>query len=158
MHWQQGSSRRVRRILASYLSPSSTYPLLIEKIGPPLIILVSDFQRLLGEHPQIHPRIFTVFRAIQKKPKILGLEFAIALDCIGLQVVVAGHFPFRFVSLVSGSSLFSLVFVNGSSVSLSETLVFVQFSVGNFVKPQLLHTNSVFHVRPLKIVVGKNRI
>jgi hypothetical protein len=26
---------------------------LTEKIGPPLIILVSDFQRLLGEHPSI---------------------------------------------------------------------------------------------------------
>jgi hypothetical protein len=26
-----------------------------EKIGPPHIILVSDFHGLLGDHPQIHP-------------------------------------------------------------------------------------------------------
>jgi hypothetical protein len=42
---------------------------LAEKIGTPLIILVSNFQCLLGEHPQIHPRSFVfVFCPIQKNP------------------------------------------------------------------------------------------
>ena len=95
---------------ASYLPSSSIYPPLTEKIGPPLIILVSDFQHLLGENPQIHPRRFAVFCPIQKKPKILGLEFVIALDYIGLQVVVAGRFPFCFVFLVSESVQFFVSF------------------------------------------------
>ena len=117
------SLRRSGHPLSSWYQSSSVYSVSIHKSIPVDLLF------------------FVLYR---KAKKILGLEFAIALDCIGLQVVVAGRFPFRFVSLVSGSSLFSLVFV--------------QFSVGNFVKPQLLHTNFVFHVRPLKIVVGKNRI
>lgn len=78
LHWQRGNSRRVRRILASYLPPSSIYPPLTEKIGPPLIILVSDFQRLLGEHPHIHPIDLLFFFVLYRKSQTK--IFAIALD------------------------------------------------------------------------------
>jgi hypothetical protein len=37
------------------------------KIGPPHIILVSDFYGLLGEHPQIHPRNSFLFLVVSKK-------------------------------------------------------------------------------------------
>jgi hypothetical protein len=41
-----------------------------EKIGPPHIILVSDFHGFLGEHPQIHPcNSFLVSVISRKKPK-----------------------------------------------------------------------------------------
>jgi hypothetical protein len=38
-----------------------------EKIGPPHIILVSDFHGLLGEHPQIHPRNSFLFSSYLEK-------------------------------------------------------------------------------------------
>ena len=63
---EQPESSRASRELSTH--PSTIHHRLTKKIGQPLIILVSDFQRLLGEHPQIHPRRFTVFRPIQKKP------------------------------------------------------------------------------------------
>jgi hypothetical protein len=51
-----------------------------EKIGPPHIILVSDFHGLLGEHPQIHPCNSFLFSVLSRKSqKKLGfLVFAIA--------------------------------------------------------------------------------
>jgi hypothetical protein len=39
------------------------------KIGPPHIILVSDFYGLLGEHPQIHPRNSFFFQSYPEKAK-----------------------------------------------------------------------------------------
>jgi hypothetical protein len=53
---------------------------LAEKIGIPLIILVSDFHGLLGEHPQIHLHNLFLFSVLsRKKPKkIRVLSFAIA--------------------------------------------------------------------------------
>jgi hypothetical protein len=49
-----------------------------EKIGPPHIILVSEFHGLLSEHPQIHPHSSFVFSPIQKKPKKIRVRsFAI---------------------------------------------------------------------------------
>jgi hypothetical protein len=38
-----------------------------EKIGPPHIILVSDFPGLLGEHPQIHPCTSSLFSILSRK-------------------------------------------------------------------------------------------
>jgi hypothetical protein len=51
-----------------------------EKIGPPHIILVSDFHGLLGEHPQIHPHNSFLFSVLSRKSlkKIRVLSFAIA--------------------------------------------------------------------------------
>jgi hypothetical protein len=40
-----------------------------EKIGPPHIILESDFHGLLGEHPQFHPTICFCFQSYPEKPK-----------------------------------------------------------------------------------------
>jgi hypothetical protein len=56
------------------------YTMLTEKIGTPLIILVSDFHYLLGEHPQIHPRNSFLFSVLSRKSlkKIRVLSFAIA--------------------------------------------------------------------------------
>jgi hypothetical protein len=38
-----------------------------EKIGPPHIILVSDFHGLLGEHPQIYPCNSSLFSILSRK-------------------------------------------------------------------------------------------
>jgi hypothetical protein len=38
-----------------------------EKIGPPHIILVSDFHGFLGEHPQIHPHNSFLFSVLSRK-------------------------------------------------------------------------------------------
>jgi hypothetical protein len=43
------------------------YIALAEKIGTPLIILVSDFHSLLGAHPQIHPRNSFLFSSYIEK-------------------------------------------------------------------------------------------
>jgi hypothetical protein len=40
-----------------------------EKIGPPHIILLSDFHGLLGEHPQIHPCNSFCFQSYPEKAK-----------------------------------------------------------------------------------------
>jgi hypothetical protein len=51
-----------------------------EKIGQPLIILVSDSSVFLGEHPQFHPFRFVVIFVLYRKShkKIRVLSFAIA--------------------------------------------------------------------------------
>jgi hypothetical protein len=52
------------------------------------------FQRLLGEHPQIHPHRF-VFLVLSRKShtkKFRVLSFCHSLDCIEIFVLVAGHF------------------------------------------------------------------
>ena len=51
-----------------------------------------------------------LFFVLYRKAKNTRSRVAIALDCLGLQVVVAGPFPFCVVSLVSESVQFSLVF------------------------------------------------
>jgi hypothetical protein len=48
-----------------------------EKIEPPHIILVSDFQGLLDEHPQIHPHNLFLFSVLSRKAlKKLGFLVA----------------------------------------------------------------------------------
>jgi hypothetical protein len=67
LHWQRGNSRRVREHPRVIYIIHQFHHRLTEKIGPPLIILVSDFQRLLGEHPQIHPRSLDLFSSYTEK-------------------------------------------------------------------------------------------
>ena len=73
------------------LSISSIHPLqrhLTEKIGPTLIILVSDSQ--VYSVRSFHPFSLSDFIPIQKKPtKILVLDIAIALDQPNLHLLVA---------------------------------------------------------------------
>jgi hypothetical protein len=51
-----------------------------EKIGPPHIILVSDFHGLLSEYPQIHPHNSFLFSVLSRKSlkTFRVLSFAIA--------------------------------------------------------------------------------
>ena len=89
LHWQQGSSRRVREHLASYLhihQPSIIGSL--RRSGHPL----SSWYQISSVasvriHP-IHPLDWFCFRPIQKKPykNIRVSKFCHSLDCIGVFV------------------------------------------------------------------------
>jgi hypothetical protein len=83
-----------RRVLGDtrviFITIIAIYIALAEKIRTPLIILVSDFHGLLGEHPQFHPRNSFFFSILSKKShtKKLGfLVFCHSLDCIELFLV-----------------------------------------------------------------------
>ena len=94
LHWQRGSDGEFDGFLRVIFHQSSIYPQLTEKIGPPPIILVSDFQSLLGEHPQSIPVVYCFSSYTEKAKKKLGLDFALALDYFGLQVLVLVVFLF----------------------------------------------------------------
>lgn len=57
---------------------SSIHNELNKKIGPPLIILVSDFQRVLGERIPSH-RLVLFSSDTERPKKILGLDFCHSL-------------------------------------------------------------------------------
>jgi hypothetical protein len=85
-----------------------------EKIGPPLIILVSDFHGLLGEHAQIYPCNSFLFSVLSRKAnkKIRVLSFCHSLDCTVFGVIVAGRFTFVSVLSASSSNQFAATISN----------------------------------------------
>jgi hypothetical protein len=80
-----------------YIIIIALYIMLAEKIGTPLIILVSDsIVSSVSIHKSI-PVICFCFRPIQKKPqKTLGFIVCHNLDCIEFKFLVVGRLPFAF--------------------------------------------------------------
>ena len=77
LHWQRGNSREFVSVSQFIQVISIHYIVLNEKIGPPHIILVSDFQRLLGEQSIPIDLFFVLSR--KSLSKRLGFSvFAIA--------------------------------------------------------------------------------
>jgi hypothetical protein len=63
-----GISRRVYSdIRVIFITIIAIYIALAEKIGTPLIILLSELHGLLGEHPQIHPHNSFLFSVLSRK-------------------------------------------------------------------------------------------
>ena len=112
-----------------FIACSSPSTSLTEKIGQPLIILVSDFSVSSVSHPQSTPQLSCECFLSRKSHKKLGLGFAIALDYTSFEfqllfVVVFAYLflPSSIVRVCVSAIIQFLVFVYSESTQCTVCL------------------------------------